>query len=113
MIETPVQQPETETYMAHPTFAGRRKLNRAEASAYLRDRHGLKCQPATLAKLATIGGGPVFCKQGARVVIYDCAELDRWAQTRLTKSVANTSQLAEGSSAAAGHSTEAQPGSGQ
>lgn len=55
------------------------RIKRAEASAYLKQRHGLERTPGTLAKLACLGGGPAFRKVGARCVLYDIEELDRWA----------------------------------
>jgi hypothetical protein len=78
----------------------RQKLTRVEASAYLRQHHGLRCKPATLAKLATRGGGPKYRKQGARVVIYDSTDLDIWAESKLTTSVTSTSELPPESKAA-------------
>lgn len=55
------------------------RIKRAEASAYLKQRHGLERTPGTLAKLACLGGGPAFRKVGARCVLYDIEGLDRWA----------------------------------
>ena len=51
-------------------------LTRREAAAFVRGK-GLPCAPATLAKLATIGGGPSFRKFG-RNVVYMPGELDAW-----------------------------------
>lgn len=70
------------------------RLRRREASDYLRDRHGLPVAAATLAKLAVIGGGPHFFKPGARTVLYDREELDRWAKQKLGRAVASTSDTA-------------------
>lgn len=67
-------------------------LRRNEAAAYLRQRYGLGT-PATLAKLACIGGGPVFRKLG-RFPVYLAEDLDAWAQSRLSEPVASTSGLA-------------------
>ncbi len=58
------------------------RLRRWEASAYLENVHGLRVAPATLAKLASIGGGPGFHKDH-RVPLYSVEELDRWAKERL------------------------------
>jgi hypothetical protein len=55
-----------------------RYLRRREASAYLRERHGINRAPATLAKLAVTGGGPKFRHVG-RIPIYPVEELDAYA----------------------------------
>jgi hypothetical protein len=54
-----------------------RYLRRSEAADYLKSKfgHGSK---RTLAKLATIGGGPVFRKVG-KLVVYTTNDLDIWA----------------------------------
>jgi len=65
-----------------------RYLSRKEASAYLQAK-GLPCAPATLAKLATIGGGPNFRKWG-RKVTYSPADLDAWISKRLSDPKSST-----------------------
>lgn len=67
-------------------------LRRNEAAAYLRQRYG-SGTPATLAKLACVGGGPVFRKLG-RYPVYTIEDLDSWAQSRMSEPVASTSALA-------------------
>ena len=67
-------------------------FRRAEAARYLREAHGIPCAPATLAKLACIGGGPAFRKAG-KFPIYARDELDAWAKSRLSKPVRSTSEL--------------------
>lgn len=42
----------------------------------------LKLSPRTLEKLRVLGTGPRFCKFGRRVV-YDAADLTRWASERV------------------------------
>lgn len=69
------------------------RLTRTEASEYLKARHGVVRTPNTLAKLAYVGGGPMFRKSGPRRTLYDIAELDRWADGLLSKPMANTSQF--------------------
>jgi hypothetical protein len=61
---------------------GERYLRRADAAAYVTDRYGFPCSRQWLAKLAVVGGGPVFRKAG-RYPIYQPADLDRWAQARI------------------------------
>ena len=70
------------------------RLRRRDAADYLLNRHGLPVAVATLAKLAVTGGGPRFLKPGARTVLYDQDELDRWATEKLGKPRASTSEAA-------------------
>jgi hypothetical protein len=56
-------------------------LDRREASQYLMSQ-GLPCAVPTLAKYASIGGGPVMQKFGRRV-LYRPTDLDAWASARL------------------------------
>lgn len=57
-------------------------LSRQRAANYL------SLSPRTLAKLACIGGGPVFAKINARV-IYDTRDLDRWVEARKRSSTSD------------------------
>ena len=41
-----------------------RALRRKQPSEYLFEEHGVSLSPATLAKFAAVGGGPVFRKDG-------------------------------------------------
>lgn len=66
------------------------RLRRAEASDYLRLAHGIEIKPSTLAKYATVGGGPSYNKCGASP-LYPTDELDRWAAERLGTLRASTS----------------------
>lgn len=58
------------------------RLRRWEASHYLRIVHGLEIATATLAKYASVGGGPPYHKSN-RTPLYPRDELDRWAADRL------------------------------
>ena len=69
-----------------------RPLRRAEAAAYLLEKHGIQRKPATLAKLAVIGGGPVFRRAG-RVPLYSPADLDEFAASITSEPVRSTSEL--------------------
>lgn len=69
------------------------RLRRVPACEYLAARHGITVAPATLAKLATVGGGPAFQKIG-RVPLYPLTELDAWAEDRLGGVRRNTSENA-------------------
>jgi hypothetical protein len=46
-----------------------------------------------LAKLACVGGGPLFYKMG-KWPLYDPADLDAWARERLGQPIPNTSAAA-------------------
>jgi hypothetical protein len=67
-------------------------MRRADAARYIRENHGIPCAPATLAKYACIGGGPMFRKAG-KFPIYSRDDLDSWAKQRLTDVVRSTSEL--------------------
>jgi hypothetical protein len=70
----------------------RRRYRRDAASAYLKETYGLDCAPATLAKLAVTGGGPIMEYVG-RWPHYpeDC--LDEWALSKTSSRVRSTSEL--------------------
>jgi hypothetical protein len=72
--------------------ANARFLARAQASDYLFRKYGMRCKPSTLAKLATVGGGPVFQRIG-RFPAYTPENLDRYAESRLSKEVRSTSEF--------------------
>ena len=69
-----------------------RLYNRNEASEYLLHYFGIHAMPATLAKYASLGGGPAFRKAG-RFPVYAEADLDAWAEERLSERVRSTSEL--------------------
>ena len=68
-----------------------RYLRRGSAARYVRERWGMPCQASWLAKLAVIGGGPVFRKCG-RFPIYAIEDLDSWVQQRLSAPMRSTSE---------------------
>jgi hypothetical protein len=72
--------------MENPTY-----LRRAEAARYLQERYGAYTTE-TLAKMACVGGGPRFRKMGA-FPLYAPNDLDTWAEGRMSKPVASTSEL--------------------
>ena len=59
-----------------------RLLGRKDAAQYLTE-HRFKTAPATLAKLACVGGGPRFRSFG-RKPLYRGADLIAWAEGRTT-----------------------------
>ena len=71
-----------------------RPLLRKEASKYLFEMHGIRRTPGTLAKLACIGGGPIYRKAG-RSPLYEPSQLDQWAFDITSGPLRSTSQLAE------------------
>lgn len=73
--------------MSHPSTGTARqpwpaRLRRKQASEYLREQHGITLSPATLAKLAVLGGGPAFRKDGP-FPLYELDILDAFAAARL------------------------------
>jgi hypothetical protein len=58
------------------------RLDRRQAAAFLTSR-GYRTAPATLAKLACIGGGPTFESFG-RKPLYREADLLAWAKAKTT-----------------------------
>jgi hypothetical protein len=77
--------------MSNTHARGDRYLRRTDAASYVADRYGFPCSRQWLAKLAVVGGGPVFRKAG-RYPIYHPADLDRWAQARVGPAKRSTSQ---------------------
>lgn len=65
-------------------------LRRVDAAHYVRTTWGVPCSTRWLAKLAVTGGGPIFRKAG-RFPIYDPADLDNWAQSRIGEPRRSTS----------------------
>jgi hypothetical protein len=81
-------------FEASQSANGQRFLRRADAAAYVSTRYGFPCSRQWLAKLAVIGGGPVFRKAG-RFPIYRPSDLDAWAQSRIGPEQSSTSEMAE------------------
>jgi hypothetical protein len=67
-----------------------RFLRRADAASYVNKTYGFPCSRQWLAKLAMIGGGPVFRKAG-RFPLYKPSDLDAWAHSRIGPAQASTS----------------------
>ena len=75
-----------------PAAHGKRFLRRSEAAEYVANHYGFPCSRQWLAKLAVIGGGPVFRKAG-RYPLYEPSELDRWAEARIGPPQRSTSEV--------------------
>jgi len=71
---------------------GRHFLRRSDAATYITDQYGFPCSRQWLAKLAVIGGGPLFRKAG-RYPVYEPGELDRWAEARIGPRQRSTSEV--------------------
>lgn len=69
------------------------RLRRWEATEYLKIVHGIEVATATLAKWASVGGGPAFQKVN-RTPLYPTAELDSWATDKLGQPLSSTSSAA-------------------
>jgi hypothetical protein len=69
-------------------------LRRKEASEYCTAR-GLPVAPATLAKYATLGGGPEF-RKFSRFPLYEQVALDCWIESKLTGPRRSTSDVGKG-----------------
>ena len=63
-------------------------FTRKEAAEYLSNTLGLPTSPKTLA----IGGGPEYQRFGNRRVVYTLTSITKWAQSKLSKPIFNTSQ---------------------
>ncbi len=70
-------------------------LRRSDAAIYITERYGFPCSRQWLAKLAVIGGGPVFRKAG-RYPVYEPNELDQWAAARIGPPQRSTSEVDSG-----------------
>jgi hypothetical protein len=73
-----------------PSALRKPRLRRWEAADYLKIVHGIEVAPATLAKWASVGGGPAYQKVN-RTPLYPTVELDNWAADKLGDPVRNTS----------------------
>jgi hypothetical protein len=69
-------------------------LRRKAAAEYLREHWGLPRAANTLAKLAVIGGGPIFRKAG-RIPLYAPDDLDQYAEHQLGEPLRSTSDIPE------------------
>lgn len=75
-----------------PPHLTKPRLRRWEASQYLLLQHGVQIAPGTLAKLASIGGGPAY-QLSVRTPLYPTTELDSWALARLGKLRTSSSEV--------------------
>lgn len=73
-----------------PPHLRKPRLRRAEVPEYLLLKHGIPIAVATLAKLASVGGGPGF-QHVNRSPLYPTTALDAWATEKLSKIKTSTS----------------------
>lgn len=66
------------------------RLRRDEACVYLSAMHGVVLAPASLARMACLGGGPVYAKFN-RSPLYLKSDLDAWVLEKLGQPITNTS----------------------
>jgi hypothetical protein len=76
-------------------------LRRRAAAEYMRKNCGIPCSAKTLAKLACIGGGPVYRRFG-RIPLYLIADLDAYAEAKISKPVQSTSEYEDRQSGSTG-----------
>ena len=69
-------------------------LRREAAAEYIEKKWGMPCSGKTLAKLAVIGGGPVYRKAG-KYPLYIAQDLDEWVQSRISNPIRSTSEAVE------------------
>lgn len=69
-----------------------RFFTRPEAAAHVRER-GVPCSAGTLAKLASIGGGPAYRTFGRRA-LYTARDLDTWVAGKLSAVRLSTTEAA-------------------
>jgi hypothetical protein len=77
-----------------PANTSRLFLRRAESAAYVSTKFGFPCSKQWLAKLAVTGGGPLYRKAG-RIPIYAPADLDAWAEARISSPRRSTSDAGD------------------
>jgi hypothetical protein len=68
-------------------------LRRDDAAAYVRQKHKISCTAGYLAKLASVGGGPVFHRLHNRWTVYEEKDLDSWALSRISGPMRKASDL--------------------
>jgi len=93
MIDPTISEESQVLALSLPPTLRKPRLRRWEASQYLLLVFGLTVAPATLAKYASLGGGPSFNRVN-RIPLYPVSELDAWAAARLGRLVGSTSEAA-------------------
>lgn len=73
------------------SFPYRPRLRRWGAAEYLGDVHGIQIATSTLAKLASVGGGPAIT-YFSKIPLYALGDLDAWAYSKLHLPILSTSE---------------------
>ena len=81
-----------EIYKLLPERLRKPRLRRGEACEFLEIVYGIVRKPQTLAKYASVGGGPGFQKVN-RTPLYPINELVRWAESLLSEVRVSTSDV--------------------
>ena len=68
--------------MSRPETTGKKFFRRTDAASYVTERWGVPCSPRTLAKLACVGGGPLYRLAG-RFPLYSPPDLDDWVRNKI------------------------------
>ena len=68
------------------------RLRRDAAAKYITEKTGAPCAPSTLARFASLGGGPEFQKIG-HLPFYTVEDLDAWITSRTSEKVRSTADL--------------------
>jgi hypothetical protein len=71
-----------EDFTSLDSWPASRMLRRKEAAWYMRAKWGIPLSQHTLAKLAVVGGGPLYRKVG-RYAAYERRDLDDWAESKI------------------------------
>lgn len=79
--------------LQHAPTKNTKRYRRIDASEYLKATWGLSYVPNTLAKLATLGGGPPM-EYAGRIPLYPQDGLDAWARSKISPRVNSTSERA-------------------
>lgn len=69
-------------------------LRRDAAAEFIREHFSIPCSARTLAKFASVGGGPLYRYSG-RFPIYDTADLMAWAAGKVGPKVGTFSEARE------------------
>jgi hypothetical protein len=66
-------------------------LRRDDAAKFVRENFSIPCSARTLAKFASIGGGPLYRYSG-RFPVYDVADLKAWATGKVGPRVSSATE---------------------
>jgi hypothetical protein len=73
-------------------------LRRDAAAEFIRENFSIPCSVRTLAKFASVGGGPLY-RYSCRFPVYDVADLKAWATGKVGPKVGSFSEAREANAA--------------